>query len=112
MNKPVKEDLGNKELFAKNLARHLKASNKTQAELAKAVGVSPGTVSDWLKGRAIARMDTIQLVAQYFGVNKADLIEVPNYEKEDQAVLDLFHRVPEEKREFVLSMIRAAINNL
>ena len=112
MNKPVKEELGNKEIFATNLARCLKSSNKTQVELARAVGVSQGTVCDWLKGRAIARMDTIQLIAEYFGINKSDLIEVSNYEKEDQEVLDLFHRVPEEKREFVLSMIRAAIDNL
>ena len=32
--------------------------------------------------------------------------------EEEQKVLDLFYRVPEEKREFVLSMIRAAIYNL
>ena len=32
--------------------------------------------------------------------------------KKDQEILDLFHKVPEGKRELVLSMIRVAIENL
>ena len=36
----------------------------------------------------------------------------PSVPEEDQKVLDLFHRVPKEKREFVLSLIQATIDNL
>ena len=112
MKNTIKEEAGSTEVFAKNFARYLKASQKSQKEVAKAVGVSQGTVCDWMKGRAHARMDKVQALAEYFGINKSDLIEEPKVAKEDQEVLDLFHKVPEEKREFVLSMIRAAINNL
>lgn len=112
MNKQVKSDLGNKEIFASNLNRYLAMSGKIQKEVAEAVGVTAATFCDWTKARAYPRMDKVQLLAEYFGVRKSDLVEDGNKVDADQEVLDLFHQVPEEKREFVLSMIRAAVNNL
>ena len=117
MNKSIKTDLGNQEIFSRNLKRYLDNSGKTQKEVAAAIYVSTGTFCDWMKGRAYPRMDKVQLLAEYFGIQKADLVEDVNVtrdtvSKEDQEVLDWFHKVPKEKREFVLSMIRAAADNL
>ena len=117
MNKIVKTDLGNNEVFSRNLNRYLRISGKTQKEVAAAVGVSGGMFCDWTKGRAYPRMDKVQRLADYFGIRKSDLVEDVNVEKEsitnkEQELFDLFHKVPEEKRELVLSMIRAAIDNL
>ena len=117
MNKSVKTDLGNQEIFSRNLKRYLENSGKTQREVANTIGVSYGTFCDWIKGRAYPRMDKVQLLANYFGINKSDLVEGENIKKdtvseEDQEVLDLFHKVTKEKRELVLSMIRAAVDNL
>ena len=117
MNKSVKTDLGNQEIFSRNLKRYLENSGKTQKEVAAAIFVSTGTFCDWIKGRAYPRMDKVQSLADYFGINKSDLVEDVNVVAEaisddDQKVLDLFHKVPEEKREFVLSLIQATIDNL
>ena len=117
MNKSVKTDLGNREIFSRNFKRYLENSGKKQNEVAIAIGVSSGTICDWTKGRSYPRMDKVQLLAEYFGINKSDLVENVNVVKEsvseeDQEVLDLFHKVPKEKREFVLSMIRAAADSL
>ncbi len=117
MNKSAKTDLGNQEIFSRNLKRYLENSGKTQKEVAAAIFVSTGTFCDWMKGRAYPRMDKVQLLAEYFGITKSDLVEDINVIKEsvsdeDQKVLDLFHKVPAEKREFVLSLIRATIDNL
>ena len=117
MNKPVKTDLGNQEIFSDNLKRYLSESGKTQKEVAAAIYVSTGTFCDWIKGRAYPRMDKIQLLAEYFGITKSDLVEERDIEKEkaleeDQEILDLFHKVPKEKREFVLSLIATLIDNL
>lgn len=117
MNKSVKSDLGNHEIFSRNLKRHLHLSGHSQKDVAAAINVGTGTFCDWIKGRSYPRMDKLQALADYFGVQKSDLVEDVNTPKdaistEDQKVLDLFHRVPKEKREFVLSMIRAAIYNL
>ena len=113
MNKP-QNNLGNHEIFAKNLRKYVEQANKSQIEVARAIGVSKGTFSDWIKCRSYPRMDKIQLLAEYFGIQKSDLIDDVKEEtsEEDQAVLDLFHQVPKEKREFVLSLIRATIDNL
>ena len=117
MNKSLKTDLGNQEIFSRNLKRYLENSGKAQKEVASAICVSAGTFCDWIKGRAYPRMDKVQALAEYFGINKSDLVEDVNVAKEtvsdaDQKVLDLFHKVPEEKREFVLSLIQATIDNL
>lgn len=117
MNNSVKTDLGNPEIFARNLTRYLNLSGKTQKEVAAAVKVSTGTFNDWVKCRVYPRMDKVQLLAEYFGIQVSDLVDDINIAKEivsdkDQEVLDLFHEVPEEKREFVLSLIRLTIEKL
>ena len=117
MKKSIKTDLGNKEIFRRNLKRHLEISGKKKIEVARAIGVSSGNFSDWLNGRVYPRMDKIQALAEYFDIQMADLVDDVNIAKEtvsdkDQEVLDLFHKVPKEKRELVLSMIRAATDNL
>ena len=117
MNKTIKTDLGNKDVFIKNLSRCLSRSQKSQRELAKAIGVHPATICDWLSGRTYPRMNKLQLIADFFEISKSELVEenyVPqdSISIEDQEVLDWFHKVPKEKREFVLSMIQAASNNL
>ena len=117
MNELIRTDLGNKEIFIRNLKRYLKVSGKKKIEVANAIGVSSGNFADWLAGRSYPRMDKIQLLAEYFGVQMADLVDDVNVPKEtisnqDQEIFDLFHKVPEEKRELILSMIRAAIDNL
>ena len=107
----------NKEVFSKNLVKYMKIYDKTQTDIAKALGLAVASVNDWIYERTYPRMDKIQLLANYFGVNITDLLEEADEEtiaerKKDQEILDLFHRVPEEKREFVLSIIRAATENL
>ena len=65
-----------KTIFQKNLIFYL--GNKSQAEVAKAIGVSPQTFNTWCQGIAIPRMDKIQKLADYFCINKSDLIEEHN----------------------------------
>ena len=117
MKKTIKTDLGNKAVFSKNLNRCIKRSDKTQRELANAIGVHPSTICDWLQERTYPRMDKVQLIAEFFGISKSELVE-ENYvakdtvSKKEQEIIDLFHKIPEEKRESVLSIIRTVIDNL
>jgi transcriptional regulator with XRE-family HTH domain len=115
MNKSVFSDLGNKEVFSRNLQRYVAMSGDKQTVIAKAVGVSGGTFCDWMKGRAYPRMDKVQLLADYFGIKKSDLVEDENIGKDtisnqDQKLLDLFHKVPDDKKEGFLKMIEVVIN--
>lgn len=62
-------------IFSKNLNSYIDKSGKTQLEIAKSIGVSPQTFNTWCKGIAIPRMGKVQALADYFHINKSDLIE-------------------------------------
>ena len=68
-------DLGNKEIFAKNLRYYMNLYNKTRNEVANDNNVSYTTLASWLNGDNYPRIDKIERLANYFRVNKADLIE-------------------------------------
>ena len=64
-----------KEVFARNLNKYLERSGKTQKEVAQAIGVIPTKFNTWCLAQALPRMGKVQLLADYFGINKSDLIE-------------------------------------
>lgn len=68
-------DTKQKEVFARNLNRLLARNHKTQKEVADAIGVLTTTFNTWCTGVALPRMGKVQLLADYFGVLKSDLIE-------------------------------------
>ena len=63
-------------IFATNLKYFIDKSEKTQKEVATAIGVSPQTLNTWLQRIALPRMGKIQLLADYFGISKTDLIDL------------------------------------
>lgn len=71
-----------KRIFTKNLNSYIENSGKTQLEIAKSIGVSPQTFNTWCKGIAIPRMGKVQALADYFHINKSDLIE-ENHNQDD-----------------------------
>lgn len=64
-----------KEIFSKNLNKYLHLFNKTQKEVADAIGVIPSTFNTWCQGIALPRMGKVQALADYFKINKSDLID-------------------------------------
>ena len=74
-----------KKIFAKNLRHYLDRENKTQKEVADAIGVSPQTFNTWLQMVALPRMGKVQTLADYFGINKSDLLEDKGAQEEDNS---------------------------
>ena len=68
-------NLGNREIFARNLKFYTETSGKTQKELSVIVGVATSTFNDWVKAKKYPRMDKIEILADYFRILKSDLIE-------------------------------------
>lgn len=64
-----------KEIFKTNLLSLLEERDLSQAEVATAINVSPQTFNTWCKGIALPRMDKIQLLADYFCVDKGFLVD-------------------------------------
>ena len=110
--------LGNKEVFAKNLALYLNRSGKSQREMADIVGVSSSTFNEWMKAKKYPRIDKIEFMANYFGINKSDLIEnknisptEPKLSEGEKEILELFRLIPADQQPVVLAMIRAALGS-
>ncbi len=68
-------NIGNKEVFGKNLKYYIEKKGITQKELAEIVGVAASTLNDWIKAKKYPRMDKVEMLANYFGILKSDLIE-------------------------------------
>ena len=68
-------DLGNKEVFAKNLLYYLEYYNKDSINVCRDLDIPASTFSDWLNAKKYPRIDKIELLANYFNVKKSDLIE-------------------------------------
>lgn len=81
--------MSNKSVFAQNLNRLMLENGKSRREVCAALGLSYYTFSDWCNGKKYPRMDKVELLANYFGVLKSDLIEVWTPEREqDQQTND------------------------
>lgn len=67
--------LGNKEIMAKNIQYYMDKFEKSRQDMCDALGVKYTTFTDWVKGNSYPRIDKIELMANYFGISKADLVE-------------------------------------
>ena len=65
----------NKGILAKNLRKYIQLSGKNRHEICQALGFNYSTFTDWVVGRKYPRIDKIEKLADYFGIQKSDLIE-------------------------------------
>lgn len=115
-------DIGNAEVFAKNLKFYLEQSGKTQKEVALAIGVTPASFNEWIKGKKYPRIDKIEMLSMYFGILKSDLIEnkgmnktLPQVQKLTEGetmLLELFRQIPKEAQEMYIEVLRQRVKNL
>lgn len=73
-------------VFANNFKRVLAASSHSQVELARYLGVSEATVSDWKRGQVMPRINRINQIAAFFQVPSTALIDCtlpPDTEPDD-----------------------------
>lgn len=83
-----------KEVFAKNLKYYMERKGISQKELAEIVGVSAPALNDWIKAKKYPRIDKIEMLSDFFGCLKSDLIE----EKQKQSAES---ELSNQKKEFI-----------
>lgn len=71
----MRNNIGNRDILAKNLQRYIDRSGKDRRELATIWGFPYSTLTEWINGRKYPRIDKIEIMANYFGIQKSDLIE-------------------------------------
>lgn len=72
-------------IFARNLSRYMELCNKKQADIINDLGINKSAVSTWINGTRMPRMDKVQALADYFGINKSDLLEDKETQEEDNS---------------------------
>lgn len=71
----TQQNAKNKEIFSKNLAYYMNKKGVDRNTLCADLDLKYTTVRDWLKGITYPRIGKIELLANYFNINKSDLIE-------------------------------------
>ena len=67
--------LGNKPVMASNIKYYMTIKGVNAKELSKALNVPYTTVLSWIKAEYYPRIDKIEMMSDYFGILKSDLIE-------------------------------------
>lgn len=87
--------LGNKAILSKNLRYYIEKSGKDRRELSETWGFPYSTVTDWVNGKKYPRIDRIEIMADYFGILKSDLIEEKTVE----------HREMQKKNDIISDVV-------
>jgi repressor LexA len=78
-----------KAIFSKNLRYYMNLKRKTQIDIINDLDINKSSISSWVNGTRLPRMDKVEILARYLGVSRSDLIEErPAAEKDiDELVL-------------------------
>ena len=109
-------NIGNKETMSKNLKYYIERSGKDRKTLAEIWGFPYSTVTDWINGNKYPRIDRIEVMAEYFGVQKSDLIEEKSEKPTAQGdglsedmveLIECIKKLPEDKIQMLLQVARS-----
>lgn len=97
---------------AANLRRIMYERDKTQADMARDLGIKKGTISTWMNGKHLPRMDKIDMMCKYLHCKRSDLLEVDKERKttkvsEEQAkLIQLTMTADSDNVKLVLEVLR------
>lgn len=107
------------------IKRALHIRGMKQSELCQATKIPKSAISQYISGAFEPKQDRIYLIAKALRVSEAWLmgfdvpmerdkkipIEESDLNEGEKMLLELFRKVPEDKQELVLQMIRAALGS-
>ncbi|MST82852.1 LexA family protein [Bilifractor porci] len=64
-----------RKIFAKRLRHYLELNGYNQADLARYMHVTTATTAKWCTGQTMPRIDKVQSICNWLGINKSDLLE-------------------------------------
>lgn len=80
-------EIGNKDIFSRNLQYYMSINNKDRYDLVKDLKFPYSTVTDWINGNSYPNIGRIEILANYFNIEKSDLIEKRSLKKNRIPVL-------------------------
>lgn len=115
--------------FKNRLKDLLQEKNMTQKELSNLTGITPSSISDWLKGKYEAKQDKIDIIATSLNVSQAYLMgyDVPKvnhikmYAKESKSnpsltnnqekIINLFNQLNDEGQEKAITYTQDLVDS-
>ncbi|HFI0739556.1 TPA: XRE family transcriptional regulator [Streptococcus suis] len=106
--------LGNKEVMSNNLKYYMNRKGVDRNQLCSDLDLKYMTVSDWINAKTYPRIDKIESLANYFGINKSDLIEekstipsssipLPNFDPRQAILLSNYSKLNETRKNKLLA---------
>ncbi|HEL9635087.1 TPA: helix-turn-helix transcriptional regulator [Streptococcus suis] len=103
----------NKDIFSKNLKYYMDKKGVDRNQLCSDLDLKYTTVRDWIKGITYPRIGKIELLANYFGINKSDLIEekstipsssipLPNFDPRKTILLSNYDKLNDTRKNKLL----------
>lgn len=77
-----KSTLGNKQIMATNIRKQLDKLGLNVKDFANTLGFKYTTTLDWVNAKTYPRIDKIEKMANFFGIEKSELVEEHNEENE------------------------------
>lgn len=104
----------NKDIFSKNLKYYMDKKGIDRNQLCSDLDLKYTTVRDWIKGITYPRIGKIELLANYFGINKSDLIEekstipsssipLPNFDPRQAILLSNYSKLNDTRKNKLLA---------
>lgn len=104
----------NKDTFSKNLKYYMDKKGIDRNQLCSDLDLKYTTVRDWIKGITYPRIGKIELLANYFGINKSDLIEekstipsssipLPNFDPRQAILLSNYSKLNDTRKNKLLA---------
>ena len=103
-----------KRVLKKKKKRYMQESGKSQKEMAEVVGVSAPTFNEWINAKKYPRIDKIQIMADYFGIKKSDLIEEKisdDLQNKNDIATDIVQRLSSDKEFCELVLLINKLDN-
>lgn len=82
------------EIFGKNLKRVMYDRNITQAQMSKELNIPKTTISSWMNGKRVPKMDMFDKICSYLSCRRSDLME-------EQILDTITMQVTEQERRMV-----------
>lgn len=109
-------NLGNKPVMAANIKHYMNIKGVKAKELSKAINVPYTTVLSWIKAEYYPRIDKIEMMADYFGILKSDLIEDKQKQPTQgelsevkRALIDLVEGLTENEAAVLLASLKSGL---
>lgn len=106
-------DLGNRQVMADNIRHYMKVNGVSQTDVCNTLGFKMPTFSDWVNAKTYPRIDKIEMMANYFGVQKSDLVEKKpttvlddGLDPLDKQLMDFVSALTVDQKRFLLAQLQ------